>query len=184
MSNSTLADFCPEIPPIGNQSEFIYNLCLESSLSLVEAVHAINLALNNEECNIAAVPFFCDAMFSLCSDDSYVVDLEQECIQVRDENCTTEWRVLENIFDVSIPSCESFSANGALSFAKAPALDTCPDQFNVYCDSVCLPSCEDFSQFSHDATVASYALIITFQLTGVVSGVITLIGCLFNRKKM
>lgn len=123
-------------------------------------------------------------MFSLCSDDSYVVDLEEECVQVRDNNCTIEWRVLENIYGVSIPSCESFSVGGTLTFDKAPPVNTCPDQFDLYCDSVCLPSCEDFSQFSDEATVVSYALIITFQLTGVISGVITLIGCLFNRKKM
>ena len=142
------------------------------------------MALNNEECSAAAMPFFCSAMFSLCSDDSYVVDLEEECVQVRDDNCTLEWRVLENIYDVSIPSCDSFSVDGTLTFDEAPPANTCPDQFDLYCDSVCLPSCEDFSQFSREATVVSFALIITFQLTGVISGVITLIGCLFNRKKM
>ena len=175
---------CPEVPPLGDQSEFYYNTCLSISLSLVQAVQAINLALNNEECSAAAMPFFCSAMFSLCSDDSYVDDLEEQCVQVRDDNCTIEWRVLENIYDVSIPSCDSFSVGGTLTLDKAPPVNTCPDQFNLYCDSVCLPSCEDFSQFSHEATVVSYALIITFQLTGVISGVITLIGCLFNRKKM
>ena len=184
ISNLTLTDFCPEIPLLGDQNELVYNVCLGRSLSLIQAIQAINVALNNEECSTVAVPFFCDAMFSLCSNDSYVIDLEEECVQVRDDNCTIEWRLLENVFDVSLPSCGSFSTNGSLTFDKAPPLDTCPDQFNVYCDSVCLPSCKDFSQFSHDATVAAFALTIVFQLVGIISGVITLIGCLFNRKKM
>lgn len=188
MSNLTLADFCPEIPSLGSQNELFYNTCLRSSQSLVQAIHAINLVLNNEQCSNAAVPFFCNATFLLCGDDSFDVssfnmDLKKECLQVRDNDCTIEWRILENIFNVPIPSCESFAVNKNLTFSKAPAL-TCPDQFNVFCDSVCLPSCEDFSQYSDDATLASYVLVFVFQLIGLISGVITLIACLFNRKKM
>ena len=182
--NKTLSDFCPEIPPLGNQDQSTYNLCLNSALFLVQAIHTVSLVLSNEQCNNAAIPFFCKAVFSLCSDDSFIAeDLEEECVHVRDDNCTIEWRVLENIFSVPIPSCESFVANGTLMFTKAPPL-TCPDQFNVFCDSVCLPSCPEFSQYSEVANVTNYALMVVFELIGLISGVITLIACLFNRKKM
>ena len=182
MSNVTLSDFCPEIPSLGNQDESTYNLCLNDALFLVQAIHTASL--NNDQCNNAAIPFFCKAIFSLCSDNTFVAeDLEEECVNVRDDNCTIEWRVLENIFSVPIPSCESFIANGTLTFTTAPLL-TCPDQFNVFCNSVCLPSCSDFSLFSEDATFINYAFMVIFELIGLISGVITLIACLFNRKKM
>ena len=184
MSNVTLADFCPEIPPLGNQNAIIYNLCLNNALSLLQAMRTVSLVLNNEQCINAAIPFFCKAVFSLCSDDSFVAeDLEEECIHVRDNNCTIEWRILENIFNVPVPSCESFVVNGTLTFTKAPPL-TCPDQFDFFCDSVCLPLCPDFSQYSQVANVTNYALLVVFELIGLIGGVITLIVCLLNRKKM
>ena len=183
LSNLTIADYCPEVKPHGNQNESSYNICLNISLSLIQALHAVNLVLENEECIKAAIPFLCNATFLLCSDNSLVLDLKEECIQVRDDYCTTEWRVLENIFNAPIPSCDSFSVNANLTFAKAPPL-TCPDQFDTFCDSVCLPSCKDFSQNSHAATVVSHVLTIIFEAVGLISGVITLIACLFNREKM
>jgi len=182
-SNLTLADFCPKIPPLGNQNELVYNICLAKSLSLVQAVHAISTTFKNDECTNAALPFLCNATFSLCSDDSFVADLNNECIQVRDNNCTIEWRVLENMFDFPIPSCESFALDGNLTFAKAPS-PTCPDQFGLFCGSVCLPLCKDFSQYSEGAIDAANALTIVFQAIGLLSGVVTLIACIMNRKKM
>ena len=139
--------------------------------------------LKNVECKEAAIPFLCNATFSLCGDSSLVVDLKEECIQVRDDNCTIEWRILENIYSVSIPSCDSLTANGNLTFAKAPPL-TCPDQFDVFCDSLCLPSCGDFSQYSYDTVVASHIIYIVFEAIGLISGVITLIACFFSWRKM
>ena len=183
LSNLTIADYCHELPPLGDQDELVYNFCLTNSLSLIQALLAVNLVLENEECNKAAIPFLCNATFSLCSDNSSVLDLKEECIQVRDDKCAIEWRILENIFNVPIPSCDSLSTNGTLTFAKAPQL-TCPDQFDAFCDSVCLPSCGEFSQHSDDAAVASRVLAIFFEAIGLISGVITLIACLFNRKKM
>ena len=184
MPNIALADFCPQIPPLGNQTEFNYIMCLNRTLSLVQAMRAISLMMNNEECTNATVSFFCKAVFSLCSDESIIAeDLEEECVDVRDNNCTIEWRVVENIFNVSLPSCESLAANRTVVWSKAPPL-TCPEQFNVFCNSFCLPTCPDFFQFSQVATVANYVLLIVFELLGIISGVITLIACLFNREKM
>ena len=159
-SNKTLSDFCHEISPLGNQDE---NISL-----IVQVIRTVSVMLNNEQCINAVIPFFCKAVFS-----SYE-DLEEECVHIRDNNCTTEWRVLENIFNVSIPGCKS---------TKAKPLN-CPDQFSVFCDSVCLPSCPDFSQFSEVANVTNYAVMVIFELIGLISGVITLVACLFNRKKM
>jgi len=140
--------------------------------------------LRNKQCNNSALPFFCKVVFSLCGDDSsFIMDLMEECITVRDNDCPVEWRVLENIFDISIPSCESYIANRNITFTKAPP-PKCPDQFDVFCGSLCLPVCEQYSQVSHDATIASTVLTIIFLIIGLMGGVITLITCICNREKM
>ena len=139
--------------------------------------------LRNKQCNNTALPFFCDAMFLLCGDDNSTVDLREECIKVRDDDCPIEWRVLENILDATLLSCESYTTRRNITLAKAPPL-TCPSQFDVFCGSVCLPVCEKYSQVSYDATIASNVLIIMFIIIGILGGCITLMACFFNRDKM
>ena len=147
-------------------------------------MHEIISVLRNKQCNNTALPFFCDAMFLLCGDDNNsTVDLREECIKVRDDDCPIEWRVLENVFDATLPSCDSYTTNRSITLEKAPPLK-CPSQFDVFCGSVCLPVCEKYSQISRDATIASNALIIMFIITGIIGGFITLIACFFNRDKM
>lgn len=176
-------DYCHELPPPVSQKEIFYNVCLTTALPLVQAIHAINSVLRNKQCNNSALPFFCKAVSSLCADDSFFMNLTEQCVTVRDNDCSIEWRVLENIFDIPIPSCESFTTNRGLTFTKAPPLK-CPDQFDVFCGSVCLPVCEQYSQVSHSATVASNVLAIIFIMLGLIGGLITLIACIFNREKM
>ena len=183
LPSTSLGEVCPEVPPLTTQDEAFYQLCLNQSQSLVQSVLAINTALNNDQCNSSAVPFFCNATYSLCGDDTYMMDISVECVQVRDNDCAIEWRVLENFLGVPIPDCGSFSEDGNLSFTKAPPLN-CSDQFDVFCDSMCLPVCSEFSQISHDAAVTSNALTILFEVIGLIGGVITLIACVFNRKTM
>jgi len=153
------------------------------TLQLVLAVNSVlNNVLNNDQCNSSAVPFFCNATYSLCGDGSYMMDISEKCVQVRDNDCPIEWRVLENFFNVSFPNCRSFSENG-----EAPPLN-CSDQFDVFngslCLPLCLPLCSEFSQISRNAAVTANALTILFEVIGLIGGVITLIACFFNRKTM
>ena len=145
----------------------------------------INSVLKNEQCNNSAVPFFCDAMYFLCGGDDVAVDddLMEECVEVRDNDCPVEWRVLENLFDANIPSCESYAANKSLTFAKAPPLK-CPNQFNAFCGSVCLPVCEEYSQVPQDAAVAFDVLTAMFIIIDLIGGLVTLAACFCNREKM
>ena len=146
----------------------------------------INSIVRNKQCNNSAVPFFCNAMNFLCGDDDNSTDgLMEECVEVRDNDCPIEWRALDSIFDAPsyFPSCESYTANTNLTFAKAPPLN-CPDQFNEFCGSLCLPVCEEYSQVSRDAAIASDVLTVTFIIIGLIGGIVTLVACVFNREKM
>ena len=90
-------------------------------------MYAVNMS--NSRCNTSALPFFCDATYLLCGDESFMTNISEVCVQVRDDYCAVEWRVLENFLNIPIPDCDSYSGN--LTFTKAPPLD-CPDQFDTF----------------------------------------------------
>ena len=183
-SESSLGDYCPQVPPLVSQNELFYNACLSNSLMLVQAIEAVNSFLGNTaQCSNSAILFLCDAMFLLCGDDNSAVNLIEECVKIRDNDCSAEWRLLENVFNLPLPSCESFTMNRTITFSKAPPLE-CPSQFDAFCDSVCLPVCEEYSLVPRDASVASNTLTIIFIIIGMIWGLITLIACYYNRKKM
>ena len=184
LPNISLDDVCPQVPPLTTQDETFYEICLSQSLRLIKSVHAVNMAFNNSQCNSRASPFFCNATYSLCGDGTYMImDISEVCLQVRDHDCAVEWRVLENFLNIPIPDCDSYSEDGNLSFAKAPSLN-CPDQFDTFCGSLCLPVCSEFYQISENAAAISDALTIAFEAIGITGGIITLVACVFNRKKM
>ena len=125
-------------------------------------------------------------MYSLCGDDdNFTAGLMEECVEVRDNDCPIEWRVFDNIFNASLhfPSCESYTGNSTITFAKAPPLN-CPDQFDEFCGSLCLPVCEEYSQVSRDAAIASDVLTVIFIILGLIGGSVTLVACIINREKM
>jgi len=186
MSGATFdnKEFCSELPPLTTQNEILYNVCLTSSMTLLQSIQAINLVVNNEQCENLAFPFFCNVTHVLCGNaSSFVVGIEEKCVQIRDYDCAVEWRVLENIFGIGLPDCMSFAKDGNLSFSKAPAL-ACPDEFNVYCGSICLPSCKEFYQISSNAITAANVATITSICLGLLGGVFTLIMSILNRRKM
>jgi len=139
--------------------------------------------LNNEQCKNSSFPLICNATYILCGDDKSNVDLEEKCLQVRDHDCAVEWRILENIFGATLPDCTSFAVGGNITFSKTPALK-CPEEFDIYCNSFCLPSCEKFSQISRKSITISNYLIIALIAISLIEGVFTLIVCIFNRKTM
>ena len=176
--------FCSEFPPLLTQNQAAYNICLTSALALLQSLQSINSVLNNKQCQNSAIPFFCNATQVLCSDQNrFVVGLEENCVQVRDYDCTSEWRAYEMFFNRTLPDCTSFAKDGNLTFSKAPTL-VCPETFDLYCGSFCLPSCKNFFQLSTDAIIAANAIRIALIALGMLGGVFNLIVCILNRRKM
>ena len=182
--NALITEFCSEVPPLLTQNELLYNICLTSSLTLLQSIDAFSSMLNNEQCNNSALPFICNATHLLCGDDvNLEVDLQDKCVGIRDYDCAVEWRALENIFDALLPDCRSFAIGGNITFSKAPPL-VCPDEFDLYCGSFCLPSCERFSQVSWNAIIISNIVTISLIALSLFGGACTLIVCILNRKEM
>ena len=135
------------------------------------------------ECQNSTIPFFCNATQVLCGEkNTFMVDLEEKCVRIRDYDCAVEWRAYEMIFGDFLPDCTSFAKDGNLKFSKAPAL-VCPEEFNIYCASFCLPSCKNFSEYPTDATIAEKILKIMLLTTGLLGGALNLILCILKRRK-
>lgn len=183
MTNAAVenAEICSEfLPPVITQNQ---NICLTSGLPLLQSLQSINSVLNNKQCQNSAVPFFCNAIQVLCDHSRFIVGLDEMCIQVRDRDCISEWRAYELFFNRTLPNCTSFTKDGNLTFSKAPRL-VCPNAFDLYCGSFCLPSCKNFFQLSTDAITAANAIRIALIALGMLGGMFNLIVCILNGRKM
>jgi len=183
LSGATLDGLCPDVPMVTTPDISIQQQkCLNSSLQLAQSVFVVSTALQNDQCSSSALPFFCNTSDSLCGEGGSV-ELSEECVRIRDNDCAIEWRFLENFINISIPDCQSFTEDGNLTFSRAPPL-MCPNQFDLVCDTVCLPVCSEFSQLSQSDKIAGRVLQIVSQAIGILGGIVTLIACILKRKTM
>ena len=162
-----------------NRSVDLFNDCSDNStITELNLVYNTASKLHNSQCTENALSFFCNATYSLCDGD-IALPLSEECVQVRDDNCAAEWRIVDNLLNTSSLDCGSFqTANDSF----LPTL-TCPDNFEVVCNSLCLPSC-DFIVHSDTDVVVYRVLLSFFFIIGLIGGVITLIASVIKREKM
>ena len=149
------------------------------------SIYNLSFTLNNaSQCGSDALSFFCNATLLVCNDNSYLVDLTEECKEVRDNKCASEWRIVENFLNKSIPGCTSFSKDANLTFTSAPRLP-CTNQFDHFCGSTCAPVCGEYS-FRTEDTSTSYIrfMLATCGAIGLIGGIITLIACYYKREKV
>ena len=152
--------------------------CINSSaITSLHTVYALGSVIE-QSCTEDALPFFCNATLFLCS-DSESHDLTSMCLNVRDRDCALEWRLAETFLNTSVPGCTSFEMNSNLTFTKSP-LPSCPDHFDIFCDSICLPVCGEYSSYRTGGTV----FVSMWGTVGIIGGIVTLIVCYFNRHKL
>ena len=148
-----------------------------SQLLTLQAVYDLSVVLENDQCSDAISQFYCNAI----DDDTH--DLITECLEVRDDTCAAEWRMIESFINLTLPSCVGFYGVNNFTSEKAPALN-CPVDFGIFCGSLCQPLCAEFSLFSDAATVAYKVLNIMFHITAIIAGVVTILACYIHRTKM
>ena len=149
------------------------------------SIYNLSFTLNSaSQCGSDTLSFFCNATLLLCNGNSYLVDLTEECEEVRDNKCASEWRLVENFLNKSVPGCTSFSKDASLTFTSAPRLP-CTNQFDHFCGSTCAPVCGEYS-FSTDDTSTYYFhyVVATCGVISLTGGVITLIACYYHRQKV
>ena len=148
--------------------------CVEQILGTYEALRTVNLPSSQLYCTERVEMLFCDALME-CSNESHVKDIV--CQQVRQEYCTAEWRMLEvhNQIDQLI-DCEEYEETAPLN---------CGDQFGLINDgSVCLPLCEEFSQYSETYTTPHLVLSATASSVAIIGGIIIILISFKKRKTM
>ena len=123
-------------------------------------------------------------LLSLCG-----VDHEQEgcinstqCSIIRDTVCAVEWRLAENVFNITEPSFGCCS-NDSHQPETTPPLN-CTDEFILTCNSICVLSCEEYSQFSEAVTKVYFKLFIFTGSSLMVGATIVIFLSIVKRETM
>ena len=148
--------------------------------SVLNVVYNTAALFNNTRCMENISLFFNKVAYELCDDNNNTSSLREQCMQVRDNSCAAEWRIAINILNVPLPNCDNFSKNTS---STIPPL-MCPDNYGIFCDSVCLPLCSEVSPLDDGITTATRVWTIFFYTFAIIGGVVTLIACFLNRKNM
>ena len=171
LNNITLISFCngSELYPGSDET-----VLLDQALLPVFGLSAVT---ENDQCSEAVSQFFCNVVGAVDN------DIYKECLEARDDKCAAEWRIIESFFNATLLSCDSFNGSGNFIIERAPKL-SCPDDFGIFCGSLCQPLCADISLFDDAATVTYEVLNIILHTTSIIAGVITIIACFMRRTKM
>jgi len=158
--------------------------CDESAITGLSWIYTVGLYVENTVCYYDALSFFCNATILLCNGNSSSVDLTEECEEVRDNKCASEWRIVESFFSAAVPDCMSYREGRNLTFSRAPSLP-CPSEFDHFCGSTCLPVCDGhYLLTDNNLDLAFYVLAIVTATISLMGGVITLIACYCNQQRV
>ena len=147
--------------------------CVHQILYTYEALRTINPPSSQQYCSDRVETLFSDALMK-CSNESCVKDIV--CQQVRQEYCTAEWRMLEVNQTDELIDCTDYGETVPLH---------CGDQFDIACnESVCLPLCGEFSQYSKANTNPHIILYATSLLINTIGGIIVIAFSFWKKKKM
>ena len=183
MVYNMVADTCP------SESVEVLNNCSDvqssAAITALGYVYILGDMLNSRTCVEDRISFLCNSIAVLCGNDSGSSVLSEQCVQVRDNDCAIEWRIVGNLLsNVSIPDCSSFSDGTNLTFSVVTPVQTCPDDFDVFCNAVCLPVCGEVSPYSDTIhNLFSVWTIITFVIC-VTGGIIDFVAYYLKRKIM
>ena len=147
----------------------------------MQPIYDFSFVTRNGQCGTAILQFFFTAINNEPNSDNYT--LITDCLRIRDDICTAEWRIVEVFFNVSLPDCSSFDENANFVTARAPTL-SCPDDFGVYCGSLCQPLCDEISIFNDTTTTIYKVLNIILHSLSLIAGVVTFVACCLYKKKM
>lgn len=146
---------------------------------------ALSSRLTSSECRNKFLSFLCAQFIAPCNPDdpNAIRPTAEECKEVRDDVCYAEWRLLElSRYAQLLPNCSSLN-DSSESMDIRPDL-VCNKQFGLFCDSLCLPLCKEFSQNSEGLTVLQDILFIFAAISSLIGGMIVIIIAIYRRNSM
>ena len=133
----------------------------------------INVTSSSQGCNILAPAFFCNATYRSC-DDTTLIPTTEECEMLRNDSCSNQWAQLQNISS-SLTDCDTYP----------PASRTCPKQFRLSSDGICIPLCSEFSQNNEAITILISVVVGAISNCGnLIGGIVVFVLAFFRRKVM
>jgi len=130
----------------------------------------------SEKCIDAVLPFVCQYVYPPCDGNGSVLSITNEqCLNVRDEVCAQEWRIVMNTeYRTLLPDCEMKNDSKPLK---------CHHHFKEYC-GVCLPVCGKYSPASDVNNEVEKVFLIISNTVGLVGGFIVLAIAIIRRETM
>ena len=159
------------------------NNCNNNYILALNYVYNLGVVFRNYQCVEDGLNFFCDAINFLCevsTDNSSL--LSEECVQIRDNQCLAEWRIVRNLFNASLPDCNTFNEGANLTVSDISSLP-CPAHLDVFC-GLCLPICGEQFPFNDSVETAFNAWKIILLIVSLSGGVVNLIVSIIKHKKM
>jgi len=141
----------------------------------------------SEQCSAVVMPFICQYVYPPCDGDgSPLLVTEEQCVNIRDDVCTNEWRFALSLEQGSLlPACEDFGGvnNSSAGMREVPDPPSCHYQFDNFCGA-CLPLCGKFSQYRAQTKFAVRGIIVFSFVLELVGGILVLIASIIRRKQM
>jgi len=164
-----------------NRTAELFNNC-SNITSTLNYVYSLGFILHNDQCVKDGLDFFCKVINFLCDGSNSFSSLTEECVQIRDNQCSGEWRIVDNFLNLSLLHCSSFDEGANLTESVTPQLP-CPDDFGVFC-GICLPLCGESLSYSDSVVTAYNASLIIMLVISFIGGMITLIASIVKHTTM
>ena len=151
------------------------------------ADEALSSRLTSPECRNSFLSFLCASLIMPCDptdpDAMAVQPTALECQDIRDNECFAQWKLLElSRYASFLPNCSELHGSDESTDMRPKVV--CNEQFGLYCDSLCLPLCEEFSQNSDGLTLLQDILFIFAGLSSLIGGTIVIIISIYRRSSM
>ena len=175
----------------GNLSTLRHSTISEANVKeLIEELKSHPIV--SPECREAPIPFICQYVYPPClNDTSYDLITTEQCNDVKDVMCDTEWSITQSIFPGLLPDCEIFNDSDTLIEGISSRQQnrsneiSCTDQFDTYCNKeLCVPSCKHFSHYDDVTTSYRNVVDIIAAIITLISGTLFIIIAVRRRKNL
>ena len=159
---------------------------LEEQLVMLSSILEDYSTLISEECLSVVVPFLCHHAYPPCDGNNSIQLLTQEqCINIRDSVCVSEWRfVMATELGSLLPVCEAFDSTGSSLIKEENRLvpPKYHDQFKEFC-GLCLPLCGKFSQYRGQLKLTETLVIVIVVVVAFIGGIMVFVAATIRRKE-
>lgn len=143
----------------------------------------------SQDCRENAIPFICQFAYPPCiNDTTYQLITKEQCQYLKDDVCATEWLIATAILPGLLPDCDLLDEkDGFLSIDQQKSTNNesvCSEQFDEYCNELCVPSCERFSQYDESTTLYRKVIDVIAAVISLVGGTVFIIIAVIRRKNL